>query len=436
MEERKEAVKQEKEEAIELIDGLGGAGEKEYTCDEEDKIRVMKEQILKIVQNQVKSLRPDSLTLRECIQTAEESDAVCKKLSELLQCSICLGRVIDPLDCKKCDKVYCKECLLIHLEKAKNGKCPDCRQSIEVTLKFNRVIKQIYDTIAFNGCSKCSNGDRMTTDQLVNHLKKECRRVLVKCSSKGCLKGVAKRDWEDHLLLECKGRFFECNKCEIQFDRFQFFAHSCQKIQAINDKFGAKADGDISSFQTFVDKQVQLRLSAIKDMQNKGMENQELRGIPIKTEILPQQHQKPQLIDMGQIPAVVGVKRKSKAQTKGISSFAQDGDNYVCLTHAKKMTLVEAIPPPDPDQANRILHIWCDLCHRRIDLIKCNYSNSIHKNLANIQGADSNKKDDQQKKVGEKRKYPFRYRCDECCDDGMDLCLKCINDDKTYHPPQ
>ncbi|TNV78777.1 hypothetical protein FGO68_gene7372 [Halteria grandinella] len=165
-------------------------------------------------------------------------------------------------------------------------------------------------------------------------------------------------------------------------------------------------------------------------MQNQALDKQDFREIPIKTDIFPAQQQ-PQPIDFYQPLPISGVKRKSKAQSKGKSSFSQVGDNYICLTHAKKMTLVEAV------LEKGIQHIYCDICNRYIDRIKCNYSKAIHLNLAKLQGVKiENENIDQlaAKKVGEKRKYPFRFRCDECPEGGLDVCLKCINDDKTYLP--
>ncbi|TNV78869.1 hypothetical protein FGO68_gene11960 [Halteria grandinella] len=462
MEESKEEVKQapQKDDYCEMIDGEGKPAQQqvEFTPEQEEKLRVMKDLIIKKALVQVKSLRPDRKTLIQSIQLAEESDMMSRHLSEILKCSICLGRVVEPLDCKKCDRVYCKECLLMHLDKYKNDRCPDCRQPIEVTLNFNRVIKQIYDTITYNGCSMCSKSDKMTTNQLVQHLQKECLRILNRCPSAGCRIRVSKKNWEKHLLVECKGRCFDCEKCEQSFDRNYYFSHSCQEVALINERLVAKTVEDLKkdnpSFKAFVDSQVNIILT-----------RQQLATPPVPA---PQANSAPPLEEVAELqpsvdqsalekrlpppkpqPAVLaGVRRKSKALAKGTLAFAKDGDNYICENHAKPMTLVEAIPLNNPDRITRsLVHIWCDVCGKSIDRIACIYSESIHLNLANLvrqaeEGeGDENDQDDNdgndRKRVGEKRKrYPFRYRCEECPNGGMDVCLKCINDDKNYLPPQ
>ncbi|CAG9323856.1 unnamed protein product [Blepharisma stoltei] len=44
--------------------------------------------------------------------------------TELIQCSICLEFPIEPLECKGCDNLFCKECLLLWFRVTEKLECP------------------------------------------------------------------------------------------------------------------------------------------------------------------------------------------------------------------------------------------------------------------------------------------------------------------------
>ena len=51
------------------------------------------------------------------------------KLSPTLQCSICLDLVMEPVECQKCSKLFCKECINNWLQNS--TQCPNKHQFIK-----------------------------------------------------------------------------------------------------------------------------------------------------------------------------------------------------------------------------------------------------------------------------------------------------------------
>ena len=55
-----------------------------------------------------------------------------KKTLESKKCCICLNIVWDPIDCSKCQNIFCKYCINLLLTKKKDS-CPLCKRQFKST---------------------------------------------------------------------------------------------------------------------------------------------------------------------------------------------------------------------------------------------------------------------------------------------------------------
>ena len=105
------------------------------------------------------------------------------KLSPTLQCSICLDLVMEPVECQKCSKLFCKECINNWLQNS--TQCPNKHQFIK----------------------------QSTLDDWI---KPALNRIFIKCPFQGCKNSYAYSTWSNH-LKRCpnKSRGFEAEAIGI-----------------------------------------------------------------------------------------------------------------------------------------------------------------------------------------------------------------------------
>ncbi len=90
------------------------------------------------------------------------------KLSPTLQCCICLDLVMEPIECKNCNKLFCKECIETWLKKS--NECPN-KHLFSKKIGLDDWIKPALDRI-FIKCpfQHCNNS--YAYSQWKNHTKK------------------------------------------------------------------------------------------------------------------------------------------------------------------------------------------------------------------------------------------------------------------------
>ena len=90
-------------------------------------------------------------------------------LQSLLKCKICNGVVVNPYQCKNCDNIFCKQCIL-------TKKCPNCKGDI----KENKILKELTSKLLV----KCKNGcgELIPFDDYKEHMeiKKAFRKLALK----------------------------------------------------------------------------------------------------------------------------------------------------------------------------------------------------------------------------------------------------------------
>lgn len=107
------------------------------------------------------------------------TDTSKKNVEELIQCKICLGVLITPMDCKQCETSYCEYCinkwLNIRLD------CPACLCPLKLK-KTHKQVQYLLDKLKFkcpNFCTKSSM--YYSYDQIIKHLVKHCSVIKCKC---------------------------------------------------------------------------------------------------------------------------------------------------------------------------------------------------------------------------------------------------------------
>ena len=92
-------------------------------------------------------------------------------MKDLLSCPICLNLLIFPVQCNKCNKCFCKECINKY-ENSKN-RCPF--RCINPKYNENKFMKNVLSILKF----KCKNGCKeiIPYDSLEKHYEEDCDKI-------------------------------------------------------------------------------------------------------------------------------------------------------------------------------------------------------------------------------------------------------------------
>ena len=158
--------------------------------------------------------------LDEYIQTND------KNCQEIFTCSICSCLAWDPVCCPKCDKPFCRACLLKY---GKNKKCPFKCESYsfrEVTRNEKNYLNKIKIKCTNVGCSKY-----IPYSEYLNHLEK-CQLRKYHCKNQSCKEEGYIIDMINH-SKNCPYRIVECGKCKqnIKFSEMKIHQQeNCPEI--------------------------------------------------------------------------------------------------------------------------------------------------------------------------------------------------------------
>lgn len=129
---------------------------------------------------------------------------------EHLICLICELVVLDPIECKTCEKLFCAKCVHEWLKKSKNCPNPYCKTYKEGSVNMS-LIKWIDLNCCFyvNGCK-----ERIKYEKYFEHIK-NCQHACFECTAEGCnYKGNIEKI-ENH-IIECELKVIKCRFCSIQ----------------------------------------------------------------------------------------------------------------------------------------------------------------------------------------------------------------------------
>ena len=132
------------------------------------------------------------------------------KLLENKKCSICLNLIWDPIDCSKCQNIFCKYCIDLTLA-TKKYTCPLCRKPFKSSKC--KALKKLFEGIKI----KCPNSPCDKTPEYLDYIEhlEKCNYRKYYCSNEGC-------DYENTLnnkeemkshLTSCLYRITNCVFC-------------------------------------------------------------------------------------------------------------------------------------------------------------------------------------------------------------------------------
>lgn len=131
------------------------------------------------------------------------------KFDNNLICSICLGFLIDPLECSKCQSNYCKNCL-----NGWSGRCPK-KCGFRNYVKVHKMTAQALDELKIK-CLRCSK--YINYSKYVDHIEKTCEKLMIKCVNEECQQEMEKINLELH-LKNCDFVKQECQECGTNVKR-------------------------------------------------------------------------------------------------------------------------------------------------------------------------------------------------------------------------
>ncbi len=146
---------------------------------------------------------------------------------EVIECKICTGIVVNPICCKVCDNLFCKNCIKDWLERRKN-ECP-FRCKFE-EFQIRPTTKNMIHKIKLFCCNKekgCS--EIIDYENYIKHLN-NCEFNLYECI--GCNMNSKKDEMKIH-VLKCDKLFKNCEFCFEKFSINEIQSHfeSCQMFE-------------------------------------------------------------------------------------------------------------------------------------------------------------------------------------------------------------
>lgn len=186
--------------------------------------------------------------------------------SDIIECKICSGVVVDPVSCQLCDNIFCKTCINDWL-KRKNSECPfrckyqefqirpttknmihkiklycsnklaGCQEILDYEFYFKHLNLCEFNQYECIGCNlkgqknelrshvlKCEKlfqnceycFEKFTKTEINNHYR-ECQMFELPCSF--CKKSIKRYNYEKHANIECQEAIIKCEYCEIQYKR-------------------------------------------------------------------------------------------------------------------------------------------------------------------------------------------------------------------------
>ena len=172
-----------------------------------------------------------------------------KDFSEIIQeveCPICLQFSLNPVQCSKCLRIFCKTCQI-------NNQCSICRETF-ISKELDRILKNILDKLLLN-CQNCrkygslktinkikvseyskhlykcefSDYQCLTCKKIIQHSKKKCYEHAHFCGYSDssccyCFKNIKLYLKKEH-EIKCGEEIISCELCNIKLERKKLDNH-------------------------------------------------------------------------------------------------------------------------------------------------------------------------------------------------------------------
>ncbi len=167
--------------------------------------------------------------------TGYEDNRFETKVDENLHCIICREVLKDPVQCRRNEHHFCRNCITKHLKHS--PKCPTCKDPLTVQTLV-RPQRFLANTLS---CLKilCDNSERgcrkvVELGSLATHVA-SCGFSPMPCSNDQCEEIISRRDKEIHENKVCDFRPVKCDYCGQMVMYKNFMQHTCPPRQEIRE---------------------------------------------------------------------------------------------------------------------------------------------------------------------------------------------------------
>lgn len=179
---------------------------------------------------------------------------------EEFTCIFCSYIVDSPIQCQKCEKIYCENCIKKYTSLQKN-KCPHCREAPFKSQKLPRMARMLLENLNFKCPFNC--GESFEYSNFQRHLstcnnikiykcnlckaelpwnpamkdvhKPECQKLKITCPY--CKNQLIKFNYKSHIET-CPKSFIHCQECKLNIPPHFQDAHKsffCAEIKRLLD---------------------------------------------------------------------------------------------------------------------------------------------------------------------------------------------------------
>ncbi|CAB4019815.1 RING finger 151-like [Paramuricea clavata] len=157
------------------------------------------------------------------------------QVDESLHCVICTEVLKDPVQCRRNEHHFCRNCITEHLRHSR--KCPICKDplTVETLARPQRFLANILSSLKIS-CENSERGCRKVVElgSLDTHVA-TCGFSPVPCSNDQCQEIISRRDKEIHENKVCGFRRVKCDYCAQMVLYKDFMQHTCPPRQKIHE---------------------------------------------------------------------------------------------------------------------------------------------------------------------------------------------------------
>ena len=188
------------------------------------------------------------------------------KVDENLHCIICREVLKDPVQCRRNEHHFCRNCITKHLKHS--PKCPTCKDplTVQTLARPQRFLANTLSCLKIS-CDNSERGCRKVVElgSLATHVA-SCGFSPMPCSNDQCEEIISRRDKEIHENKVCDFRRVKCDYCGQMVLYKNFMQHTCPPRQEIREM---KAElREVRSNQDEMFKMMQNMMSSLTVMRN------------------------------------------------------------------------------------------------------------------------------------------------------------------------
>ena len=171
----------------------------------------------------------------QAMSTGYEESRFESKVDENLRCVICTEVLKDPVQCRRNEHHFCKNCIIEHLKHSKS--CPTCQDplTVDTLVKPQRFLANTLSGLKIS-CDNAERGCRKVVELgLLNTHVVNCDFSPVPCSNDQCDEIINRRDKEIHENKICEYRQVKCDYCTQMVLYKNFMQHTCAARREIRE---------------------------------------------------------------------------------------------------------------------------------------------------------------------------------------------------------